>query len=120
MTKYLATVAILLTSTVIAGAQTIVPCTGTDPSADLSGECSAAPTTGVPEQNSTGTIDEGTFGIDQDATSGLPQPTPPQGLAPLVVPNDPLGQGIDQNPLGSFSTPSGINGNGTISSPAIR
>jgi hypothetical protein len=122
MNKFLAAAAILLASATAASAQTIIPCLDNDPTADTSGACAAAPTTGVPDQSSSGTAGQGTFGIDPNATSAIPEPSPPQGMGPLVVPNDPLGLGIDQNPFGSLSTgtPSGINGNGAISSPAIR
>jgi hypothetical protein len=122
MNKYLATAAILIAGATAASAQTIIPCLSTDPSADVSGACSAAPTTSLPNQNSSDTLNQGAFAIDPNATSAIPEPSTPQGMAPLVVPNDPLGHGIDQNPLGrsSVGTPSGINGNGAISSPAIR
>jgi hypothetical protein len=122
MNRYLAIAAILLASTAAASAQTIIPCLDTDPSADTSGACSAAPTTTLPNQGPMGTLNQGAPGIDQNPTSAIPEPPTPQGMAPLVVPNDPLGHGIDQNPVGSSNTgtPSGINGNGAISSPAIR
>ena len=127
MNRYFATVVILLASATAASAQTIIPCLDTDPMADTSGACSAAPTTRLPNQGANGTLDQGTLnqatpGIDQNPTSAIPQPSTPQGMGPLVVPNDPLGNGIDQNPLGSsrVSQPSGINGNGAISSTAIR
>ena len=121
MNKYLATAAILLASTTAAPAQTIVPCLDTDQSADMSGACSAAPMTSTPDQSSTDTLDQGTFGTDPNATSAIPEPSPPQGMGPLVVPNDPLGHGIDQNPLGSTGgRTGGGNGNSAIGSPAVR
>jgi len=120
MNKYAAAAAILLASTGIAAAQTVIPCTSTDPSADVNGECSSAPTTALPD--TADRLDQGLSGIDQNPTSAIPEPSTPQGMPPIEVPNDPLGHGIDQNPLGSSSVnqPSGINGNGAISSPAIR
>jgi hypothetical protein len=121
MNRYLAAAAILLASAAAAPAQTIIPCLDTDPIADPSGACAAAPTTGLSDQGSTGTLDQG---IDQNSTSAIPEPATPQGMGPLVVPNDPLGQGVSRNPFGSsgssIGTPSSINGNGGISSPGVQ
>lgn len=126
MNRYLAAVALLLASAGAASAQTIIPCINTDPMADTSGECGAAPIT-VPGQSAPGAAGQGATSnnldnpIDPGTTSAIPQPATPQGMPPLVVPNDPLGQGINQNPLGGSSGSStGINGNGAISSPTIK
>ena len=124
MNKYLATAVILLGSVAAASAQTIIPCLDTDPTADPSGACSAAPTIGLSDQGSFGSLDQSGQAIDQDTTSAIPGPSIPQGMAPLIVPNDPLGQSVGQNPFGgsgsSIGTPSGINGNGGISSPGVQ
>jgi hypothetical protein len=129
MNRYLAAAALLLASAGAASAQTIIPCINTDPMADTTGECGAAPIT-VPGQSAPGAAAQGATSsgldnpIDSGTTSAIPQPATPQGMPPLVVPNDPLGQGIDQNPFGSQNSiggsSGGINGNGAISGPAIR
>ena len=124
MNKFLATAVILLGSATAASTQTIIPCLDTDPTADPSGACAAAPTTALPDQGSFGSMDQSGQAIDQDTTSAIPGPSIPQGMGPLVVPNDPLGQSIGQDPLGSsgsgIGTPSNINGNGGISSPGVQ
>jgi hypothetical protein len=125
MKIYLAAAAILIAGSQAAWSQTIIPCA--DPEADLSGSCAVAPL----QEGTTGSLDQGTISpspgttfTDPGTTSAIPQPETPQGMPPLVVPNDPLGQGIGQNPFGSGSSiggsQDGINGNGGISSPAIQ
>jgi len=89
-------------------------CDPTDPS-DMTGSCSS-----VPGEIEGGSNIQGTF--DQGATSAIPQPQEPQGMAPLIVPNDPLGNNLGQNPLGIF-TPGGSTGSGLtggITSPTIQ
>jgi hypothetical protein len=88
----------------------------------MSGACTAAPSTTQDDLNVPASP-----GIDPGTTSSIRQAPTPLGMAPLVVPNDPLGQSIGQNPVGSGnsiggtqSSPFGNGGNGGISSPAIR
>ena len=129
MKRYLAAAALLLASAGAASAQTIIPCINTDPMADTTGECGAAPIP-VPGQSAPATVEQGNASngldnpIDSGTTSAIPQPATPQGMPQLVVPNDPLGQGVNQNPLGTQNSIGGssgsINGNGAISGPAIR
>jgi hypothetical protein len=124
MKRYLAAAVILIAGSQPGWTQTIVPCA--DPEADLTGSCAVAPlqegTPGSIDQGTTSTT-PGTGSIDSGTTSAIPQPEQPQGMPPLVVPNDPLGQGVGQTPFGSGSSTGGsggINGNSGISSPAIQ
>lgn len=104
---------ILLAGTAAAWSQTATTCDPTDPS-DMTGSCSTMP------GDSLGSSIQGTF--DQGTTSAIPQPPQPQGMAPLVVPNDPFGNNLGQNPIGTF-TPGGSTGGGLtggITSPSIQ
>jgi len=121
MNRSLIAAAILLAGASVASSQTIVPCIDTDPMADQSGACAAAP---MLPSTQPGTLDQGAVAgssgsaIDPGTTSAIPQPATPQGMQPLVVPNDPLGHGVEQKPLGGST--GNINGNSAISSPTIR
>ena len=148
MKKHLAAAAILLASTAAGSAQTVFPCSGTDTQASPSGAC---PTPGLvpcaPDvlSQSPTSVDPNTILVDPAGTSAIPSPPTPLGMAPLIVPSDPLGTGISNaDPFGggSGAVPSitsgggsgaigstgtmgsgGIGGSsigGRISSPAIR
>lgn len=114
MKTFIASCGILLAGTVAAWSQTTTTCDPTDPS-DMTGSCSS-----MPGDSEGGSAIQGTF--DQGTTSAIPQPQQPQGMAPLIVPNDPLGNNLGQNPIGTF-TPGGSTGNGLtggITSPSIQ
>lgn len=113
---------VLLASTAIAWSQTATICDPTDPS-DMTGSCS-----NTPSSNDSLNLDSGGQGtFDQGTTSAIPQPSQPQGMVPLVVPNDPLNTNLEQNPIGTF-TPGGSTGSGfvggitlpSIQSPSIH
>lgn len=112
MKTSIAACAILLASAGAGWSQSALPCDPSDP-ADMTDSCSTAPSEG------SGSSIQGTF--DQGTTSAIPQPQTPQGMTPLVVPNDPL-DNLNQNPIGTFQMP-GTSGNGTtggITSPSIK
>jgi hypothetical protein len=122
MRTYLAAAAILLASAGAASSQTVAPCTDSDLNFDTSGSCAAAPS--ISQDN----LDvPASPGIDPGTTSSIRRAPTPLGMAPLVVPNDPLGQSTGQNPIGSGNSIGGSQtgtfgngGNSGITSPAIR
>lgn len=117
MKRHLLATALLLATAGAAAAQTLVPCDDIRATPDISGECAAAPVQ-TPAPTIPDAATQNTPGIDRNATSAIPQPAAPEGMPPLVVPNDPLGQGISRDPLGSPT--GGEGGNSGVSSPAIR
>ena len=112
--KTLVAAAILFASAGAAWTQDAIPCS--DPSGlDATGSCSTAPSTEF-DLNEAGTLDQG-------LTSAIPQPPAPNG-DPLVVPNDPLGNSVGNNPI-TGGTPLRVpqtnsSGNSGISSPSTQ
>lgn len=129
MKRYLATAVVLLVSTGATWAQTVIPCSETDPQADASGTCpETGPVPNAPNVLSLNppSVDPNTILVNPAGMSAITRPPTSRGIAPLIVPNDPLGSGISNpNPFGGGSTGStGGMGGGRIrsgvSSPAIR
>jgi hypothetical protein len=120
MKTYLTAATILLASTGAGWSQSASPC---DPN-DISGTCSTMPDLGS-GTNTQGTVGQGTTSTP-GSTSSITQPPIPRGMEPLVVPNDPLGTGVNPNSTGGgigSSTNRGTVGGittPTIQSPSIR
>ena len=125
MKKYLATALILLAATSAGWSQTVIPCSPTDPQTDADGGC---PVTG-PTPSATNvlglnqmSIDPNTILVNPPGTGGIARPPTARGIAPLIVPNDPLGAGATNvNPFGggSIGSTSNITGGGIGGSSGI-
>lgn len=117
MKTYLAAAAILLASAGAAFSQSVPaePCADEEFSV-TTGSCSNEPGLGL-DANGPGTI-------DNSNTMAIEQPTTPQGVAPLIVPNDPLGNNIMNNQFGSGPVPNpeigGSTSIGGVTSPLIQ
>jgi hypothetical protein len=117
MKTYLAAAAILFASAGAASSQSVlpVPCID-DQFAVTADSCSNEPGLGF-DDNGPGTL-------DNNDTSSIEQPSMPMGIAPLTVPNDPLGNNIANNPFGGGPVPDPETnttiGTGGITTPLIQ
>lgn len=82
---------LLLVSAGMAQAQSVLPCGDNGAATDASVPCSTPPSY-ESTLNAAGTFDQGT-------TSAIASQPLPSGMTPLVVPVDPLGKAIGQNPI---------------------
>jgi hypothetical protein len=125
MKQFLTAAGLMLAGTLAATAQTSAPgCgdIGVNPTPQLDDVCN-----GVDSSTTSGIPDAGSPGLQPgNSTGGTTSavPSAPEGMPPLIVPNDPLGTG-DRDALssgGTSSSPSGLSPgrrSGAIPSPRV-
>lgn len=106
-------------------AQSVLPCADNGVATDTTVPCTTPPSY-ESTLNAVGTFDQGT-------TSAIPSQPLPSGMTPLVVPIDPLGKAVGQNPIAnstaltaplnvgvtSLVPPIGVTTSPSISAPAL-